>query len=361
MLIDDPRHRLTEAGTFRLSEDQARAILELRLQRLTALGRDEVGDEMVKLAPGDRGLSRHPALAGAGARHHQDRARRRSGPSSQRRARTEIVDQEGEVEDEDLIQREDMVVTVSHAGYIKRVPLVTYRAQRRGGKGRSAMQTREEDFVTKLFVANTHAPILFFSSRGMAYKMKVWRLPLGGPQARGKALVNLLPLAEGERITSIMPLPEDEARWQTLDVMFATARGTVRRNKLSDFTEINRNGKIAMKLDEGDRSSAWRPASKPTTCCSPPAAGNASASPSPRCGCSPARNSVGVRGIALGEGDSVISMSILGHFEAEPEERAAYMKMRRAIAGEGGERSRPATARRSAATRRPWRRSAMPR
>ena len=145
-----------------------------------------------------------------------------------------------------------MVVTVSHAGYIKRVPLSTYRAQRRGGKGRSGMATRDEDFVTRLFVANTHTPVLFFSSAGQAYKEKVWRLPLAAPNAKGKALVNMLPLEQGERITTIMPLPEDEASWDKLDVMFATSRGTVRRNKLSDFVQVNRGGKIAMKLDEGE-------------------------------------------------------------------------------------------------------------
>src|SRR5690606_36893475 len=166
--------------------------------------------------------------------------------------RTEILDWAADVEDEDLIQRADMVVTVSHAGYIKRVPLTTYRAQRPGGKGRSAMQTRDEDFVTRLFVASTHTPVLFFSSRGQVYKEKVWRLPLAAPNARGKALINMLPLDEGERITTIMPLPEDEASWASLDVMFATARGNVRRNKLSDFVQVNRAGKIAMKLDEGD-------------------------------------------------------------------------------------------------------------
>ena len=146
-----------------------------------------------------------------------------------------------------------MVVTVSHPGYIKRVPLSTYRAQRRGGKGRAGMQTREEDFVTRLFVASTHTPVLFFSSRGKVYKEKVWRLPLAAPQARGKALINILPLDRGERITTIMPLPEDETTWGELDVMFATTRGTVRRNKLSDFVDVRRSGIIAMKLDEGER------------------------------------------------------------------------------------------------------------
>src|SRR5258707_151811 len=166
--------------------------------------------------------------------------------------RTVIVDQEGEMEDEDLIQREDMLVIVSHAAYVRRVPLATYRAQKRGGKGRAGMQTREEDFVARLFVANTHTPVLFFSSRGQVYKEKVWRLPLAAPQARGKALINILPLAQDERITTIMPLPEDESSWANLDVMFATTRGTVRRNKLSDFVEVRRSGMLAMRLDEGE-------------------------------------------------------------------------------------------------------------
>ena len=167
--------------------------------------------------------------------------------------RTEILDSDADMDDEDLIQREDMVVLVSHGGYIKRAPLSTYRAQRRGGKGRAGMATRDEDFVARLFVASTHQPVLFFSSAGQVYKEKVWRLPLAAPQARGKALVNLLPLEAGERITTIMPLPEDEATWESLDVMFATTRGTVRRNKLSDFAQVNRAGKIAMRLDEGER------------------------------------------------------------------------------------------------------------
>ena len=156
------------------------------------------------------------------------------------------------MEDEDLIQREDMVVTVSHLGYVKRVPLSTYRAQRRGGKGRAGMQTRDEDFVTRLFVAYTHTPVLFFSSHGRVYKEKVWRLPQAAPQARGKALINILPLEQGELITTVMPLPEDEKTWGELDVMFATTRGTVRRNKLSDFVDVRRSGIIAMKLDEGE-------------------------------------------------------------------------------------------------------------
>ena len=249
---------------------------------------------------------------------------------------TEIVEGGAEIEDEDLIQREDMVVTVSHAGYIKRVALSEYRAQKRGGKGRSGMTTREEDFVTKLFVANTHTPVLFFSSRGQVYKEKVWRLPLAAPQARGKALINLLPLQHGERITTIMPLPEDEASWEALDVMFATTGGTVRRNKLSDFVDVRRSGMIAMKL--GGRA---RGSSRVETCTEgddvmlTTAQGQCIRFPVTEVRVFAGRNSVGVRGINLEEGDAVISMAILRHFEASPAERAAYLKMSRAVRGEG--------------------------
>src|SRR5262249_28847469 len=250
-LIDDPRHRISENGTYRLSEEQARAILDLRLQRLTALGRDEIKDELDKLAAE---IADYLEILRSRARIQtivkEELAAVKEQFATPRR--TIIVDQEGEMEDEDLIQREDMVVTVSHLGYVKRVPLSTYRAQRRGGKGRAGMQTREEDFVARLFVANTHTPVLFFSSRGQVYKEKVWRLPLAAPQARGKALVNILPIAQGELITTIMPLPEDEKSWSNLDVMFATTRGTVRRNKLSDFVDVRRSGIIAMKLAEGE-------------------------------------------------------------------------------------------------------------
>ncbi len=223
---------------------------------------------------------------------------------------------DGEVDDEDLIQREDMVVTVSHKGYVKRVPLSAYRAQRRGGKGRSGMSTREEDFVTRLFVVNTHTPVVYISSRGMAYKMKVWRLPLATPQAIGKALVNLLPLAQDERITTILPLPEDEASWEKLDVMFATRSGYVRRNKLSDFVEINRNGKIAMKLDEGDQIIGVSICSENDDVLLTSAAGQAIRFAVTEVRVFKGRDSTGVRGIALGKDDQVISMSILTHFEA---------------------------------------------
>ncbi|MHA1517113.1 MAG: DNA gyrase subunit A, partial [Alphaproteobacteria bacterium] len=229
-LIADPRHKVSDKGTYRLSEEQARAILDLRLQRLTALGRDEIGDELKGL--GDQiadylDILRSRARIVGIVKNELTELKEQFGTPR----RTEIVDMVGEVEDEDLIQREDMVVTVSHKGYIKRVPLSTYRAQRRGGKGRAGMATREEDFVARIFIANTHTPVLFFSSHGMVYKMKVWRLPAAAPHARGKALVNLLPLGKDEIITTILPLPEDESSWEKLDVMFATNDGSVRRNK----------------------------------------------------------------------------------------------------------------------------------
>ena len=251
--------------------------------------------------------------------------------------RTRILDVEGDMMDEDLIQREDMVVTVSHAGYIKRVPLSTYRAQRRGGKGRSGMQTREEDFVQRLFVASTHAPVLFFSSLGQVYKEKVWRLPLTTPQARGKALVNMLPLEQGERITSIMPLPEDEALWATLDVMFATTRGTVRRNKLSDFAQVNRAGKIAMKLDPGEGIVDVQICTEADDVLLTTAKGQCIRFPVTDVRVFKGRDSMGVRGVNLAEGDTVIASSILFHLDASAEERITYLKMRRAQVGEAQE------------------------
>ena len=244
------------------------------------------------------------------------------------------------MDDEDLIQREDMVVLVSHGGYIKRAPLSTYRAQRRGGKGRAGMATRDEDFVARLFVASTHQPVLFFSSTGQVYKEKVWRLPLAAPQARGKALVNLLPLEQGERITTIMPLPEDEATWEALDVMFATTRGTVRRNKLSDFAQVNRAGKIAMRLDEGEQIVDVQICSEADDVLLTTAQGRCIRFPVGDVRVFKGRNSMGVRGITLDKGDTVISLAILNAFEATAEERAAYLKQRRALAGETADDSR---------------------
>ncbi|MFL5190906.1 MAG: DNA gyrase subunit A, partial [Microvirga sp.] len=314
-LVDDPRHKINEDGTYRLSEAQARAILDLRLQRLTALGRDEIGDELSKLAAE---ISDYLDILRSRVRImsiiRDELTEIRNTFATPRK--TQIVDWDSDLDDEDLIAREDMVVTVSHAGYIKRVPLSTYRAQRRGGKGRSAMTTRDEDFVTRLFVANTHTPVIFFSSEGQAYKEKVWRLPLAAPNAKGKALVNMLPIKQGERITTIMPLPEDEASWDKLDVMFATSRGTVRRNKLSDFVQVNRGGKIAMKLDEGDHIVDVQICSENDDVLLTTAKGQCIRFPVTDVRVFKGRDSMGVRGINLAEGDDIISMAILRHVEA---------------------------------------------
>ena len=334
-LIDDPVYKISEAGTYRLSEAQSRAILDLRLQRLTALGRDEIGDELNKLGEeirdyldilSSRVRVRDIVKAELAAARDEFATPRR----------TELSEGAADLEDEDLIPREEMVVTVSHGGYIKRVPLATYRAQRRGGKGRSGMALKgDEDSVTRLFVANTHTPVLFFSSRGIVYKEKVWRLPLATPQSRGKALVNMLPLEKGERITSILPLPNDEEAAEALNVMFATTRGTVRRNKLSDFVQVNRNGKIAMKLDEaGDEILAVATCSEDDDVLLTAASGQCIRFPTTDVRVFAGRNSVGVRGMSLAEGDRLISMAIMRHVDATPAERATYLRMRRAVDGE---------------------------
>jgi DNA gyrase subunit A len=343
-LVDDPRHRVAEDGAYRLSDAQARAILDLRLQRLTALGREEVGGELTKLAAE---ISDYLDVLRSRARIFaivKDELKGvRDAFATPRR--TQILEWDADVEDEDLIQREDMVVTVSHAGYIKRVPLSTYRAQRRGGKGRSGMQTREEDFVTRLFVANTHTPVLFFSSLGQVYKEKVWRLPVAAPNAKGRFLRGMLPLDEGERITTIMPLPEDEASWDTLDLMFATKSGSVRRNKLSDFVQVNRAGKIAMKLDQGDEIVDVQICRASDDVLLTTAKGQCVRFAVPEVRVFKGRDSTGVRGIALSEDDAVISLAILRHFEATPAERAAYLKqsgaIRRAATGEDIEPEEP--------------------
>jgi DNA gyrase subunit A len=334
-LIDDPRHRIAEDGTFILSDEQARAILALTLSRLTALGRNEIGDELNGLGEEIKDYleilrSRDRVIAII-----RDELKAVKDQFATPRLTT-IDEAAGDFEDEDLIAREDMVVTVTHGGYIKRVPLVAYRAQNRGGKGRSGMSTREEDFVTQLFVANTHTPVLFFSSLGQVYKLKVWRLPVAEPQGRGKAMINLLPaLDAGERITTILPLPEDEDDWQKLDVMFSTIRGTVRRNSLADFIEINKNGKIAMKLDEGDGIVDVATCSASDDVLLTTAQGQAIRFPVDEVRVFKGRDSTGVRGINLAEGDRVISMAIINHSDATAEERAAYLKMSRAVRGEG--------------------------
>jgi DNA gyrase subunit A len=326
-LIDDPRHGIDpEDNTYMLSEEQARAILDLRLQRLTALGRDEIADELNKIGAE---ISDFLDILSSRARIQKivkdELIAVRDEFGTPRRS--EIVEGGPDMDDEDLIAREDMVVTFSHEGYIKRVPLATYRAQRRGGKGRAGMATKDEDFVTRLFVANTHTPILFFSSRGIVYKEKVWRLPIGTPQSRGKFLRNMLPLLENERITTIMPLPEDEDRWGDLDVIFATTTGTVRRNKLSDFVQVNRNGKIAMKLeDDGSEILNVATCSEDDDVMMTTALGQCIRFPVTDIRVFAGRNSIGVRGISLAKGDGIISMAIVGHVDAEAWERSAYLK-----------------------------------
>ncbi|MFW2436728.1 MAG: DNA gyrase subunit A [Parvibaculales bacterium] len=324
-LIDDPLHRVSEEGTYALSEAQARAILELRLQRLTAMGRDEIGDELKTLGDQiadylDILRSRERVMQIIG--EELDYVRNEFATPR----RSEFVEHDGEVDDESLIPQEDMVVTVSHGGYIKRVPLSTYRAQRRGGKGRSGMATKDEDFVSRIFVANTHQPVLFFSTTGIVYKMKVWKLPVGSPQSRGKALVNLLPLTEGEGIADIMALPADEASWADLHVMFATSLGNVRRNDLSDFVQINRNGKIAMKPDEGEYIIGVETCSTNDDVLLTSSSGRAIRFPVSDVRVFRSRNSTGVRGIRLDSGASVISMAILRHSDATPAERNTYLK-----------------------------------
>lgn len=329
-LIADPRHSVSPEGTCRLSEEQARAILDLRLQRLTALGRDEIGDELKKIGEEIRD---YLEILSSRARIVDIVKSELTGIKDEFAVprRTEIIDIEGEVEDEDLIQREDMVVTVTHKGYIKRVPLSTYRAQRRGGKGRSGASTREEDFVTQMFVTSTHSPVLFFSSRGMVYRMKVWRLPAATPQSVGKALINLLPLEQGEWITSILPLPEDAETWSNLELMFATQSGNVRRNSLSDFENINRNGKIAMKLDEGDRIVKVAICSGDDNVLLTTATGQCIRFQVGDVRVFKGRDSTGVRGIRLDGGNHVIAMTILRHAEATPAERSAYLKQAAAL------------------------------
>jgi DNA gyrase subunit A len=331
-LIDDPSHRVAADGTYRLSETQARAILDLRLQRLTALGVKEVTDELEELAGRitdflDILRSRTRIMAIIADELREVRA------LFAVPRRSEIVDWDADLEDEDLIEREEMAVTVTAGGYIKRTPLSEYRAQRRGGKGTQGMATKEEDFVTTLFVANTHTALLFFTTEGMVYMLKCWRLPLGGRSARGKAIVNILPIPQGVGVAAIMPVDAPEADWASLQIMFATSEGDVRRNALDDFTNVKANGKIAMKLPEGVRLIAARICSEEDDVMLTTRLGRAIRFPAPDVRVFKGRDSTGVRGIRLAEGDEVVSMAVIRHFEATPEERAAYLKMRRAVAG----------------------------
>ncbi len=331
-LIDDPSHTMNEDGTYNLSEVQARAILDLRLQRLTAMGVKEVTDELESLAAKIkdyldilRSRARVMEIIGTELREVREQF---AVPR-----RSEIVDWSGDMEDEDLIEREDMVVTITSGGYIKRTPLHEFRAQRRGGKGLAGMATKDDDVVTSLFVANTHTQLLFFTTDGMVYKLKTWRLPLGGRNARGKAMVNILPIASGVSVAAIMPVERPEEEWQNLQIVFATSAGDVRRNALSDFTNVMRNGKIAMKLPEGVSLVNARICDEDDDVMLVTASGRAIRFRTTDVRIFKGRDSTGVRGVRLGEGDRVVSMAVIRHFEASPEERATYLKMRRAMAG----------------------------
>jgi DNA gyrase subunit A len=336
-LIADPRHRMGPDETIKLSEEQAKAILDLRLQRLTALGRDEINDEAQKLGLAiadylDILSSRGRVLAII----REELAAIRDEFANPRK--TELIDADVELEDEALIEREEVAVTVTHNGYIKRTPLAEYRVQGRGGKGRSGMATRDEDFVTSLFVASTHAWLLFFSSTGMAYRLKVWRLPEARIAGKGKAMVNLLPLAQGERITTILALPEDESEWDKLNVVFATKSGDVRRNQLSDFEQVNKNGKIAMKLAPGDGIIGVATCTDADDFLLTTRGGKAIRFPVTDVRVFKGRDSTGVRGIKLAASDEMVSLALLYHSDASSAEARAYLKQasaaRRAESGE---------------------------
>ena len=329
-LIADPRTALVDGSRVRLTDEQARAILALTLSRLTGLGRDEIFEEAQGLADEIRAYldllsSREKIVAVVRAELEEVKA------AFAVPRRSLFVDGDADLEDEDLIVREEMVITVTHGGYVKRTPLASYRTQHRGGKGRSGMATKDEDAVTRVFSASTHAPVLFFSSGGKVYKLKVWRLPIGATTGRGKAFVNLFPIEHGETMTSILPLPEDEAAWEGMDVMFATRSGDVRRNRLSDFVQINRNGKIAMKLDEDDAIVGVALCDARDDVLLTTALGRCIRFPVDDLRVFAGRESTGVRGVRLADGDTVISMAILRAVAATPDERAAYLKHANAV------------------------------
>ena len=328
-LIDEP-DRKVENGTYRLSEAQAKAILDLKLQRLTGLERDKIHEELITIGEEIKEclsiLASREKLYGI-MRDEFVAIRDEYGTPR----RTKIEDIEYDTDIESLIQREEMVVTVTEAGYIKRVPLNAYKAQKRGGKGKSGMATKDEDFVTRLFVASTHTPVLFFSSKGLVYKMKVYKLPLGSPTSKGKPFINLLPLDEGETITTVMKLPECEDDCKDMSIMFATSQGNVRRNSLMDFVNVQSNGKIAMKLDEGDKLINVRICHEDNDIMLAARSGKCIRFPVTDVRVFVGRNSTGVRGIKLAEADEVISMSILLHSDATSEERDEYARIASAI------------------------------
>ena len=331
-LIDDPTHKINDDGSYNLSEAQVRAILELRLQRLTQIGVKEVTDELEALSFKIKDyleiLASRSKIMSIIAGELNEVKEQFSPPR-----RTEIIDWAGDMEDEDLIEREDMVVTITSGGYIKRTPLADFRAQRRGGKGLAGMQTKDEDVVTTLFVANTHTQLLFFSTDGMAYKLKTWRLPLGSRTAKGKAIINILPIQSGVSIAAVMPVDAPEEEWEKLQIIFSTSSGDVRRNALSDFTNVRSNGKIAMDLPEETKLVNARIANEDDDVMLVTDSGRAIRFSTTAVRVFKGRKSTGVRGIKLLGDDKVVSMSIIRHFEASPDERSAYLKMRRAVAG----------------------------
>ncbi|MDF1670581.1 MAG: DNA gyrase subunit A [Roseovarius sp.] len=332
-LIDDPTHTANDDGTYNLSETQARAILELRLQRLTQIGVKEVTDELQELAGK---IKEYLAILASRERIMgiiSDELREVKELFAVPR-RTEIVDWSGDMEDEDLIESQDMVVTVTESGYIKRTALADFRAQKRGGKGVSGSGLKEDDVVTTLFVANTHTQLLFFTTDGMVYKLKTWRLPQGGRTSKGKAIINILPIPQGVSIAAIMPVDVPEDEWQDLQIFFATSAGGVRRNALSDFTNVKSNGKIAMKLpDDGTKLVNARICSEDDDVMLVTTSGRAIRFPTTEVRVFKGRDSTGVRGIKLQGDDAVVSMSVIRHFDATADERAAYLKMRRQQAG----------------------------
>ncbi|MEM6812495.1 MAG: DNA gyrase subunit A [Pseudomonadota bacterium] len=309
-LIDDPEHPVEEDGTYQMSETQAKAILDLRLHRLTGLERDKIGDELKAITDDIAEylsiLASREKMLGVLCDELNEVKEKFGTPR-----RTELCDAEFEQDIEDLIQREDMVVTITNGGYVKRVPLDTYRAQKRGGKGRSGTALKDDDFVSDMFVASTHTPIIFFTSRGIAHTLKVWQLPLASPQSRGKAMVNLLPLEAEENVSVYLRVPENEELYDKLDIMFTTSHGTIRRNKLSDFQNIRSNGLIAMKLDEGERLVAVKIASEDEDVFLASKKGKAIRFPVDAIRVFSGRTSKGVRGMKLGKGDEIMSMSIL--------------------------------------------------
>ena len=331
-LIDDPTHKINDDGSYNLSEAQVRAILELRLQRLTQIGVKEVTDELEALSFKIKDyleiLASRSKIMSIIAEELNEVKEQFSPPR-----RTEIIDWAGDMEDEDLIEREDMVVTITSGGYIKRTPLADFRAQRRGGKGLAGMQTKDEDVVTTLFVANTHTQLLFFSTDGMAYKLKTWRLPLGSRTAKGKAIINILPIQSGVSIAAVMPVDAPEEEWEKLQIIFSTSSGDVRRNALSDFTNVRSNGKIAMDLPGETKLVNARIANEDDDVMLVTDSGRAIRFSTTAVRVFKGRKSTGVRGIKLLGDDKVVSMSIIRHFEASPDERSAYLKMRRAVAG----------------------------